>query len=685
MTTSPAASGPAPLSSDNPFAQEWATPFGLPPFSAIKIEHFKPAYLEAMQSHRAEIDAIAAQEAAPSFENTILAMEKAGAQLSRISRVFGLLSGTMVTPELQALQGEMTGPLTQHGLYCAQHPEIFKRITAVYNQRADLKPAARRLVDDYFRSYELSGATLNEADQALFRDLSEKQAQSSRKFGENLVNEAKAKVLYLDKGDLDGLPPSVVSAMAGAASARGQEGKYAVTLMAESYGEFMKYSSRRDLREKLYDVYSQRGNAGDQYDNKALVEDIVDLRRQKAKLLGYPSYAHMAVENNMAKTPGAVLELLTSLWTPARARYLEERAELQAAAAADGVTGPLRPWDTAYYAEKLRQSKYAFDAEELKPYCSIESMRAAAFALAEKTLGVTFVPRKDIEAHHPDATVFEAQTAKGKAIGLFITDYYARDSKRAGAWMSSLRSQNGLTGDLPIIYNVANFSKPEDGKPSLQTFSNGVTLAHELGHGLHGLLSKTEYPSQSGTAVLRDFVEFPSQFLETLFQHPSVMAQYLRHHATGEPMPQTLIDKVKKADTFMEGHATLRQLCFGITDLEVYLRPAGEKFNAATFEAEVLKNYGLPDEMERAPSFPSFGHIFSGGYAAGYYVYLWADVLSADGAAQFDANPFDSKLGAKVARHIYATGDSRHPMDSYKKAFGRKPTRDALLKAKGFA
>lgn len=685
MKKTSAAAGPAPVRpANNPLLEPWTAPYGMPPFAEIKLEHFAPAFEFAMAQHNYELAQIAQKPA--SYNATIRGLEAAGQDLSRVSNVFNVLTTLNSTDALQDFQQEISGKLASHSVSLFQNPEIFEKVRGVYEQRETLSPVRRRLTEEYYDQFLDSGMSLGEEERASYKKMSETLAEMRTKYNQNLLKETKEKSVILNSADeMDGVPASSRDAAARMATMLGHEGKYAIPLAAESTAEFLKFAHRRDLREKVYTAYHSRCTHGDANDNRQLAHDIVELRQTMARMIGYKNYAEKATVHNVAKTPEAALGLLKELVEPAKAKYAAEMVEVTEEARLHGFTDQVQPWDWAYYSEKLRERKYNVSEDELKPYLSLEGVRTAFFTTCKDVFGLSFSECKDIKAHHSDATVWDARDSKGAHLGAFVTDYLARPgSKRSGAWMDELRIQNGITGECGIIYNCCNFVAAGKGQPVLLSLQNAVTLFHEGGHGLHGLASKTASPGQAGTSVPRDIVELPSQFMESFLLHPLMMARNLRHHETGEPMPQELIDRVQKMLGFNQGHFVLRQLSFGIPDLELYSRPEGAPLNPETFEKDTLTRYGFPDDIsQRYPMLPIFQHIISGGYAANYYVYLWADVMAKDAAEVFKGNPLNPALGKKMLQHIYASGNTRDPMDNFKKVFGRAPDSGALRRSYG--
>lgn len=687
MKKTSAAVGPAPVRpANNPLLEPWTAPFGMPPFADIKLEHFAPAFEFAMAQHNYELAQIAKKPA--SYNATIRGLEAAGQDLSRVRNVFNVLTMLNSTDALREFEREISGTLARHSVSLFQNPEIFEKVRGVYDQRGKLSSVRRRLTEEYYDHFLDSGMALDEAERARYKEMAEKLADMRTTYNQNLLKEAKEKAVIVETAEeLEGVPEASLKAAARSAASLGHAGKYAIPLTPESTMDILKFAHRRDLREKVYTAYHSRCTHGDKNDNRQLAHDIVELRQTMARMIGYKNYAEKATVHNVAKTPETALGLLKELVEPAKAKYAAEMIEVTEEARLHGFTDQVKPWDWAYYSEKLRQRKYNVSEDELKPYLSLDGVRTAFFTTCKDVFGLSSSERKDVKAHHSDATVWDVRDSKGAHLGALVTDYLAREgSKRSGAWMDELRTQNGITGERGLIHNCCNYVAAGEGQPVLLSLQNAVTLFHEGGHGLHGLASKTASPGQAGTSVPRDIVELPSQFMESFLLHPLMMARNLRHHETGEPMPQELIDRVQKMLGFNQGHFILRQLSFGIPDLELYSRPAGVDFDPETFEQETLKRYDFPkDVAERPAMLPTFQHIISGGYAANYYVYMWADVMAKDAAEVFKPNPLNPALGKKMLQHIYASGNTRDPMDNFKKVFGRAPDSGALRRAYGLS
>jgi peptidyl-dipeptidase Dcp len=674
----------------NPLLGEWATSFELPPFTEIAPEHFRPAFDQALAEHRAEIAAIADDPASPSFANTIDAFEKAGRGLDRVASVFFNLTGAHTSDALQAIEREMAPALARHRSAIFLNTALFRRIDDLFARRDSLglTPEQARVLDRYHIIFVRAGARLDPAAKERLAAITERLATLGTRFSQNVLSDERDYTLVLEtEEDLAGLPTFVRAAAARAAADRGLEGQYVITLARSSIDPFLQFSARRDLRERAYQAWISRGDTGGETDNKAVIAETIALRAERAKLLGYPTFAHFRLDDTMAKTPEAVRDLLDQVWAPARARAMRERDDLQAMAAEEGGNFAIAPWDWRYYAEKVRQAKHDLDEAEIKPYLQLDNMIAAAFDTARRLFGVTFTELQGLPVYHSDVRVWEARDAEGRHVGLFLGDYFARPSKRSGAWMSAFRSQEKLSGDIrPIIVNVMNFSKGGEGEPSLLSFDDARTLFHEFGHALHGLLSNVTYPLLSGTGVARDFVEFPSQLYEHWLERPEVLGRYAVHAKTGEPMPTALLERLLAARTFNQGFATVEYTSSAIVDLDLHLLEEPNGLDVSAFEREALDRIGMPAEIVMRHRTPHFAHIFSGdAYAAGYYSYLWSEVLDADGFAAFleAGDVFDPATAKRLHDYVYAAGNLRDPTEAYGAFRGRMPVVDALLRKRG--
>jgi peptidyl-dipeptidase Dcp len=669
----------------NPFFEIWSTPFGVPPFDRIRPEHFPPAFNQAMEQALAEISAITGSPEPPSFGNTIEALERSGRLLDRVSRVFFNLEASNSNDAFEAIARDYAPRLAQHQMRIALDPALFARIADLYARRAglDLAVDQLRLLERYHLRFVRSGALLSADQKARTAAISERLATLHTLFAQNVLHDERDWQLILDETDLDGLPVFARAAAQEAARERGIEDRYAVTLARSAVEPFLTFSSRRDLRQTLWEAWTARGTHEGVSDNRPIIREIVALRSEQARLLGYENFADYRLDDAMAKTCTAVERLLTQVWDPAKEKAREERAALEAAARAEGLNEAIAPWDWRYYSEKVRQVQYDLDEAEVKPYFVLDNMVRAAFDTAGRLFGLSFIERTDIPVYHPDVRVWEVRDRAGAHIGLFLHDNFARPGKQSGAWSSRYRDQEALdTPVTPIVINNNNFAK---GGPTLLSFDDARTLFHEFGHGLHALLSQVRYRSQSGTAVRRDFVEFPSQIFEHWMSAPETLRTYARHCETGEPLPEDLLRRLLAARTFNQGFATVEYTASALIDLELHHAAATVAFDAARFEREFLQRMAVPAEIGLRHRLPHFQHLFAGGgYAAGYYAYLWAEVLEADGFAAFtDAgNVFDAELAARL-KEIYSAGDSRDPMELYRAFRGREPTIAALLEQRG--
>lgn len=679
------------LPADNPFARVWTTPFRLPPFAEITTDHIRAAFEAALAKHRAEIDAIVADPAMPDFANTIEALERAGRALSRVGGVFYNLTGAHTNEALQAIEREMSPLTSRHWSAIMMDPKLFARVDAVNARREALGLDAEqaRLLERTHRGFIRSGAQLDAAGKARLAAINERLAELGTRFGQNVLKDESSYALVIaDQDGLAGLPGFVVAAMAQAASDRGHEGRHAVTLSRSIIEPFLTFSTRRDLREEAFLAWSRRGENGGETDNRAIVAEMVRLRAEKATLLGFRTFAHFKLDDSMAKTPENVRELLELVWRPAKTRAAREAAELAALAQSEGENGPIRPWDWRHYAEKVRQQTYALDEAVLKPYLQLDRIIAAAFDVAGRLFGLSFVELRDLQGYHPDVRIWEVREGE-RHIGLFIGDYFARASKRSGAWMSAFRGQRKLDGETrPIIVNVCNFAKPAEGQPALLSVDDARTLFHEFGHALHGLLSDVHYGSLAGTSVSRDFVELPSQLYEHWFLTPEVMQRYCLHAQTGEPIPAALIETIKRAQTFNQGFATIEYTSSALVDLAFHSLEQPGEIDALGFEAAELARLGMPAEITMRHRTPHFTHVFSGdGYSAGYYSYLWSEVMDADAFNAFTetGDVFSAEIAARLKRYIYSAGDTRDAAEAYTLFRGRLPTPDALLAKRGLA
>ncbi len=666
----------------------WDGPLGLPDFTRIDDSDFGPVFDAALKAHAAEIEAIAGNPAPATIENTIEALELCGEALDRVSSIFWCRAGANTNDQIQALERELSPKMSRHFSAISMNEALFARIDDLHTRRAELALDAEtlRLVEKTWKGFVKSGAKLDEAGKARLATINEELSSLGTQFGQNLLADEKEWAMFLGEDDLAGLPDFLRSAMAEAAEARGHAGSYAVTLSRSIYEPFTTFSERRDLREKAFRAFTGRGESGGATDNGAVVGRMLALRAEKAKLLGYDSYAALKLDNTMAKSPEAVFGLLEPVWQKARAKAALDEAELQRLAAAAGSNEKIAGWDWRFYQERLRAEKYAFDEAELKPYLQLERIIEACFDVATRLFGVTFVERDGIVAWHPDVRTFEVRNGNGSMRGLFLADYFARPSKRSGAWMSGLQSGYRLgRGSRPIIYNVMNFAKPPKGQAALLSLDEAKTLFHEFGHALHGMLTDVYWPSQAGTSVARDFVELPSQLYEHWLTVPEVLEKHALHYKTGEPMPKALLDKMLAASSFDAGFRTVEFTASALVDM-AYHAQADAPADPIAFEAETLARLAMPDAIAMRHRTPQFGHVFSGdGYSAGYYSYLWSEVLDADAFSAFEeaGDPFDQELAGKLRSNIYAAGGSADPEELYTAFRGKMPTPDAMMAKRG--
>ncbi|MDI7862442.1 M3 family metallopeptidase [Rhizobiaceae bacterium n13] len=679
----------------NPALVEWNGHRGLPRFDQIDDGDFAPAFDIVLAEHEAEIDAIANNPDTPTFANTIVALETAGDGLSRVSAVFWNRAGAHTNDVIKTLEREIAPKMSRHYSKIGMNAELFARIDALWEGREALGLTVEqtRVLERHWKGFVKSGAKLEKPQQERLAAINEKLAGLGASFGQNVLADESGWVLFLgDDVDLEGIPTFLKDAMAAAARERGEEGKFAVTLSRSIIEPFLTFSERRDLREQAFNAWVARGANGGAIDNREIIRETLALRAEKAKLLGYENYAGLKLDNTMAKTPEAVNGLLRQVWDKAVARAREEEGDLAALIAEEGRNHEVMPWDWRHYAEKLRARKFNFSEAELKPYLQLEKVIEACFDVASRLFGITASETKNVPAYHPDVRVFEIRDKAGDLKALFLGDYFARSSKRSGAWMSSFQSQhklplkNGATGEIPIIYNVCNFAKPAQGKPALLSLDDARTLFHEFGHALHGMLSNVTYPTVSGTGVSRDFVELPSQLYEHWLTVPAILKTYAVHYETGEPMPQALLDKVLAARTFNAGFATVEFTSSALVDMAFHTRDAVE--DPMAVQAEVLKDIGMPPSIVMRHASPHFQHVFAGdGYSAGYYSYMWSEVLDADAFAAFEetGNAFDPAMAERLRDNIYSVGGSIDPEDAYKAFRGKLPSPDAMLAKKGLA
>ena len=689
-TTNDAASAEA---DPNPLLAKWTGPYGgVPPFDKVRVADFKPALEAAMTENLSEVERIAADTAAPTFENTIASLERAGHTFDRVTTFYGIWSSNMNGPEFQTVQREMAPRLAAFSDKITQNEPLFRRIEAVYNSPAKKKLTAeqQRLVWLYYTNFVRSGAKLDAKAKARLSEINQQLAGLYTHFSQNLLADETDQFLVIkDEAELAGLPPSLRDAAAAAAVTKKVPGAWVITNTRSSIDPFLTYSDRREQREKAWRMFINRGDGGDAHDNNAIITEILGLRAERAKLLGFPTHAHLRLDNTMAKTPERAIELMEAVWKPAVARVHEEVADMQALADKEGAKIKIEPWDYRYYQEKVRKARYDLDQNEVKPYLQLEKLREGIFWVAGELFNFKFTPVTDVPVYHPDVRVWEVtDKTSGKRIGLWYFDPYAREGKRSGAWMNAYRSQERMDGEITtIVSNNANFVKGKPGEPLLVSWDDATTMFHEFGHALHGLSSNVTYPTLSGTAVARDYVEFPSQLLEHWLSTPEVLQRFAVHYQTGKPIPQALVEKIKRAATFNQGFATTEYLASALVDMKLHLA-GSEKIDPDAFEKKTLAELGMPSELVMRHRTPQFGHIFSSdSYSAGYYSYLWSDVLTADAFGAFveAGGPYDAKVAARLRRYIFSVGNTVDPAAGYKAFRGRDPQIEALMHKRGFA
>lgn len=675
------------LRAPNPLVEAWTSPFQMPPFDRIKVDHFLPAFAKGFAAHRREVAAIVRNRQPATFANVIDALERSGSRLKRISAVFFNLAATDTDEEIQAIERALAPRFAKHHTHIYQDATLLRRVHSLVKARRRLKLSKEqaRVLEHYHRAFINAGAGLPAKAKERMAQIAADMSVLGTHFSQNLLADEQAFVLVLEgEADLAGLPEAIRAAAAQTAVERGHKGKHAITLQRSSIEPFLQYSARRDLREKAFNAWIARGAKGGRTDNRKIVAEVLALRAERARLLGYKTAAHLALEFSMAKAPSNVRKLLMEVWRPARARAGEERDQLQRSVQAEGGNFELAQWDWRYYAEKVRKAHFAVDDGEIKPYLQLDSIIAAAFDVAGRLFDLTFTERKDLPVYHPEVRIFEVRRG-GQHVGLFLGDYFARPSKHSGAWMSAWRKQQKLAGDItPIVVNVMNFAKGRPGQPTLLSLDDARTLFHEFGHGLHGLLSNITYPSVSGTSVEKDFVELPSQLYEHWLTRPEVLSRFARHYKTGKPIPPELLKRLEAARNFNQGFKTVEYLAAAIVDLDLHVLSDAKGIDVDDFEREVLKRIDMPSEIVMRHRIPHFQHIM-GGYAAGYYSYLWSEVMDADAFRAFEESGhiFDAKLARRLHDHIYAAGGSRDAADAYVAFRGRLPSTQALLDKRG--
>ena len=679
------------MTAQNPLLDEWKTPYGLPPFGQVRAEHFEPAFDVALAEHNAEIERIAAQPPTPSFDNTIAPFDASGRLLTRIGRLFHNLCSSETSAELQTIERVLAPRLATHYSLMYLNSRLFERVDALHARRETLglPPESRRLLERVHLDFVLAGARLSGVDRQRFAAIVERLAELQTAFSQNVLYDESSWALWLtEERDLAGLPAFVRASARQAAKQRGRPDAWAITLSRSLIVPFLTFADRRDLREQAFGAWMSRGEHEGEYDNRPLAREILALRREQARLMGHATYADYALVDRMAGSPAAVARLLERVWTPAKKRAAEERDALVALAASRGEPTTIEPWDWRYYAEKVRQVRYAVDDAAVKPYFALERVVEAAFDCAQRLFGLRFILQPEIAAYHPDVQVYEVRGQDDRVIGVFLHDNFARPTKRGGAWMSSYRLQSRIAGDvLPIIVNNNNFAKGSPGEPTLLSLDDALTLFHEFGHGLHGLLSQVTFESLSGTQVLRDFVELPSQIFENWLLEPDVLKRHARHVETGQPMPDELIQRLDQARRFNQGFETVEYTACALVDMALHTA-AAKDIDITSFEREELKRLGMPREIVMRHRLPHFLHLFaSSGYAAGYYVYMWAEVLDADGYNAFleAGNPFDPVVAERLRQYVYAAGNTLEPGAAFRAFRGRDPKVEPMLSKRGLA
>ncbi|MCM8570440.1 M3 family metallopeptidase [Gramella jeungdoensis] len=677
---------------NNPLLAEWKGPYeGVPAFDEMEVDLVKPAIRKGMEMHLADIDRIASNSEEPTFENTIVPMEKAGKELERAFVYYGIYSSNVSSPEFREVQKELAPEISEFYSKISQNTELFKRIKAVYekSQKEPLPEAEQRTIDLIYEEFAMQGANLNEEDKKRYAEINKQLSELYTQFSNNVLADEENYVIYLEEDQLGGLPESYIKSAAKAAADRGKEGKYAVTNTRSSMDPFLTYSTERELREKVWRNYYSRGDNNDEFDNNEIISKILKLRDERVELLGYDNYAQWRLQNRMAKNPENAMDLMMKVWPAALARVEEEVTDMQKIADAEGANITIKPWDYRFYAEKVRKGKYDLDSEEVKQYLELGNLTQALFFTAGELFNFNFTPVEEgtVPVFHEDVKVWEVTDKdSGEIIGLWYLDPYARQGKRSGAWATTYRAYTKLEGEKPVLAsNNSNFIEPAPGEPVLVSWDDAETFFHEFGHALHFLSANVKYPTLNGG--VRDYTEFQSQLLERWLSTDKVINQFLRHHETNEVIPEELVKKIKKASTFNQGFATTEFLASAIMDMK-YHTTDPENIDPDKFERETLKELNMPEEIVMRHRTPHFGHVFSGeGYAAGYYGYLWADVLTSDAAEAFADAPggfYDKKLAHKLVEYLFAPRNAMDPAEAYKKFRGRDAKIDALMRDRGF-
>jgi len=677
---------------ENPLLTEWKGAFGgTPLFNLVKVAHFKPALESAMAEKLSEVERIAKNSAAPTFENTIAAMERTGRTLDRVEAVYGVWSSAMNNAEFQAVEREMSPKLAAFSDKITQNEALFRRIEAVYNlpEKARLTPEQQRLTWLYYTNFVRAGARLKPDAKARLSQINQQLAGLFTRFSQNqLADESEQFLALKNEAELAGLPQSLRDAAAEEATTKKMPGAWVITNTRSSIEPFLTYSDRRELREKAWRMFVNRGDNGDAHDNNQIITEILQLLAERAKLLGYPTHAHWRLDDKMAKTPERTMELMEAVWKPAVARVREEVRDMQTLADKEKANIKIEPWDYRYYAEKVRKARYDLDQNEVKPYLQLEKLREGMFWVAGELFNFNFTPVTNVPVYHADVRVWEVKDKiTGKHIGLWYFDPFAREGKSSGAWMNAYRNQERVDRNITtIVSNNSNFVKGKPGEPVLISWDDATTLFHEFGHALHGLSSNVTYPSLSGTSVATDYVEFPSQILERWLSTPEVLQKFALHYQTGKPIPQNLVDRINRASTFNQGFATVEYLASALVDMKMHLA-GSQKIDPDAFERKTLSELGMPGEIVMRHRTPHFGHVFSSdGYSAGYYSYIWSDVISADAYDAFveAGGPYDKAVAARLRKYIFSVGNTIDTADAYRAFRGRDPKIEALMRKRGF-
>lgn len=673
----------------NPFFETYTTPYQVPPFHLIKNEHFKPAILEGIKKQEAEINAIVSNKEKPTFDNTVLAMENSGKLLSKVNTVFYNLNSANTNEEIQAIAKELASKLSAHNDNIFLNDALFQKVKMVWDNQNDFKlnEEQRKILENLYKSFVRSGANLSDENKKQLRQINSEIAVATLKYGQNILAETNSYELVIsNKNDLAGLPNELIETAASDAKAKGKAGKWVFTLSNSSVMPFLQYSSNRKLRQEIWNAYQMRANNNNDKDNKELAIKIANLRSEKARLLGYKTHADYVLEKSMAKNPETATKLLINLWAPALDMANKEAADIKEMMLKDGIKNDVQPYDWRYYAEKIRKERFDLDEQEMKPYFSLEKTREGVFTVCKNLYGLQFKQLNNVPKYHEDVTVWEVTEANGNHVGILYMDFHPRTSKRGGAWMTSYRTQKMEDGKriAPIVSIVCNFTKPTENAPALLTFDEVSTFFHEFGHALHGLLSNVTYESLAGTSVPRDFVELPSQIMENWAAEPEVMKMYAKHYKTGEVIPDTLIEKMQKAGTFDQGFATIEYLAASLLDMQYHTQSETIKIDAMTFEKEAMSRINLPTTIIPRYRSTYFNHIFSGGYSAGYYSYIWSGVLDTDAFEVFKTNGlFNQDSANSFRKNILEKGGTEEPMELYKSFRGAEPTIEPLLRKRG--